>query len=134
MKTLETQWHRSGVLSICIVRAEFARAIVASLTPLHQSLPKRLLVVDVDMHYQPYRNASRFVSDAGVPVGNESTIWKAFIIKPDVDFPFDDNPLHVPSLVLKFARRGLRTLQTASYTLESTVAIKEFFDRELMAA
>ena len=132
IKTLEKDWYRTGVLSICIVRAEFAACVMARLTPLQQSLPKRMLIVDVNMHYEPLRNTRRFVNDVGVTVGKDSTVWKAFVIKPDKNFPFDDTPLHVPRLILELANRRLRTLQTAAYTLESTVAIKDFYDSVLM--
>ena len=50
VKSLEKDWFRTGTLSICIIRGEFAKGIIAQLMPFNQRLPRCMSLVDVDMH------------------------------------------------------------------------------------
>ena len=92
---------------------------------------KRLRIVDVKMHYVPKRNKSDFVTHDGIDAATEDEEWQAFVVKPDVNFELSEGPLHVPTLVLNLAVRQKITLQLATYTLESTVAIIEFYKESL---
>ena len=88
-------------------------------------------IVDVDMHYKPKRNNSSFVTEHGIDVATNDAEWQAFVVKPDNLYPLSGNTLHIPTLVLNLVMRRQRTIQLAAYTLESALAITQFFDNKL---
>ena len=88
-------------------------------------------IVDVDMHYKPKRNRSSYVTEHGIDVATDDAEWQAFVVKPDNLYRLSGNTLHIPTLVLNLVMRRQRTIQLAAYTLESTLAITQFFDNNL---
>ena len=129
-----SQWKDSGVLCIAIMRDWCAARLVTRMTERHNSLCRRLSIVDIHMHYEPIRNATRWASADGTLVGRPSTIWKAVIVQPSERMPIQvPEPMNIAELVWYMAAvHGKRTLQTAAYTMESTLAIIDHFNEQLV--
>ena len=89
-------------------------------------------IKDIEMHYEPMRNTSKYASSSGMHVGTESTVWKAVVIQPSRAVRIKvDLPVSIPQLVWEAAVvRRKRTLQTAAYTMESAVSIIDYINRQ----
>ena len=107
-----------------------AEELRKSLTAHGDNTCQRLSIVDIDMHYEPMRNTSKYASSSGMHLGTESTVWKAVVIQPSSAVRIKvDLPVSIPQLVWEAAVvRRKRTLQTAAYTMESTRAIIDYIN------
>jgi hypothetical protein len=126
------QLKGGSALGVLVIRDWCASQLKMKLTKNFAEMPKRVSILDIDMHYEPIRNTDKFATADGWHVGGVATIWKAVVVrggKPNfVEMP---GRISIPTLVWHTAIYGKRTLQTACYTCESSVAISEFVQMQL---
>ena len=118
----------SHAYSLVVLRTREAKNVESTLVP-----QKRIAYYHEDafkIHYVPLCMDNHNVEP--VPIMGES--WSAILIRPLSSslgfFDFDtfscDAPLYIPALVLRMMAVNKRTLQLASYTCESTIAVMLF--------
>jgi hypothetical protein len=136
ISSLATQWVDEEILCVVVVREQCVMEILNKVMDLPVTTSSRIRYSEVSMHYQPKRCRSTYSSWSGWNVGDVDIKWFAFLI-----FPSGHNmrriplvePISIPKLVWYMAVvMRKRTIQTAAYTFESTVAIIAYFYEQLL--
>jgi hypothetical protein len=135
ISSLASDWVNEDILCVVVVREHCVRDILNKFRYLPVSTTSRIRYSEVTMHYESKRCRSTYSSRSGWNVGDPDSRWFAFLIFPRGPnmprIPFVE-PISIPYLVWYMAVvMRKRTLQTAAYTFESTVAIIAYFYEQL---